>query len=74
MKNKGDYIEIDDVLDLGEAKSIGKIYAEEIDKLIAKDIAAVFKKYFPYAKIDEKKVLKLAKMLIAEESKKGGAE
>ena len=33
MKNKGDYIEIDDVLDLGEAKSIGKIYAEEIDKL-----------------------------------------
>lgn len=74
MKNKGLCIEIDDVLDLGEAKALEKIFVEEFDKMIAKDIVAVLNKYFPSATVDEKKVIKLARMLIAEETEKGGAE
>lgn len=72
MKNKGNYVEIDDVLDLGEAKDLGKILAEEYDKLIARDIIEVFKKYFPLSTINEEKVLKLSRMLISEESEKEG--
>jgi hypothetical protein len=72
MKNKANYVVIDDVLDLCDGKSIEKITAEEFDKMVSKDIVAVFKKHFPNSMIDEKRVMKLARMLIAEETKKGG--
>lgn len=72
MKNKANYVVIDDALDLGDGKSIGKIIAEELDKMVAKDIVAVFKKHFPHSTIDEKRVMKLTRMLIAEETEKGG--
>ena len=66
------YVEISDVLeDWDDVKSPQEIFVEEYDRLICKDIVAVVNKYFPNATIDEKKVMKLAKMLIAEE-KKGG--
>jgi hypothetical protein len=55
-------------VDLSECKPIGKIIAEELDQKIAKDIIDVFKKYFTDTKIDEKKVLRLARMLIDTES------
>lgn len=44
-----------------------KLAVEELDNMICEDIVAVFKKYFPNTKVDKQKVLKLARMLIAEE-------
>lgn len=70
MKDKGNYVEIDELLDFGEGKDLVADLLAQYDKLIARDIAAVFKKYFPYSTLDEEKVLKLARMIIAEE--KGG--
>ena len=72
MKDKGNYIEIDDVLDLGEGEDLVADLLAQYDKLIARDIAAVFKKYYPYSTVDEEKVLKLSRMLIAQENVKGG--
>lgn len=78
MKDKGNYVKIDESLDFGEQKdlvadsvadSVADLLAQ-YDKLIARDIAAVFKKYFPYSTVDKEKVLKLARMLMADE--KGG--
>jgi hypothetical protein len=70
MKDKGNYVEIDELLDFGEQDDLVANLLAQYDKLIARDIAAVFKKYFPYSTLDEEKVLKLARMLIANE--KGG--
>jgi hypothetical protein len=70
MKDKGNYVEIDELLDFGEVKDLVDDLLAQYDKLIARDIAAVFKKYFPYSTLDEEKVLRLARMLIANE--KGG--
>ena len=72
MKDKGNYVEIDELLDFGEQKDLVDDLLAQYDKLIAREIAAVFKKYYPYSTLDEEKVLKLARMLIADE--KGGAE
>ncbi len=66
------YVKLDDVLSLDEAKPIGQILAEEYDRMIANDIIGVLKKYFPNTKIDEKRVIRLARMIVAEE--KDGAE
>lgn len=66
MKNKGNYVEIDEVLGFGEGEDLVDTLIEQYDKLIARDIATVFKKYFPYSTVDEEKVLKLARMLIEE--------
>jgi hypothetical protein len=66
-----EYVKIEDIVGLDEGKSIGEIFAEELDKMIANDIADVFKKYFPHIEIDYKKVLRLARAVIAEESKGG---
>ncbi len=74
MKDKGNYVEIDDLLCLGEGEDLVDTLVAQYDKLIASDIAAVFKKYYPYSTVDGEKVLKLSRMLIAEETEKGGAE
>ena len=66
MKNKVNYIEIDELLDFGEGEDLVADIVAQYDKLIARDIATVFKKYFPYSKVDEEKVLKLARMLMEE--------
>lgn len=66
------YVKLDDVLSLDETKPIGQILAEEYDQMIANDIIGVIKKYFPNTKIDEKRVIRLARMIVAEE--KGGSE
>jgi hypothetical protein len=68
------YVTIDDVLSLDKSKPIAEILAEEYDRMIAKDIVEVIKKYFPQSTLDEKKVTRLARMLLAEETKKGGKE
>lgn len=47
--------------------SLLKLAEKEFDNMICKDIIAVLKKYFPNSTLDEQKVPKLAKMLIAEE-------
>lgn len=65
---KIEYVKITDVHDMSECKSIGQIIAEDLDQAIAKEIIQVFKKYFPNTKIDGKKVLRLARMLIDTES------
>jgi hypothetical protein len=70
MKDKGNYVEIDQLLDFGEGEDLVDTLLAEYDKLIATDIAAVLKKYYPYSTVDEEKVLKLARMLMADE--KGG--
>lgn len=70
MKDKGNYVEIDELLDFGEGEDLVDTLLTRCDKLIARDIAVVFKKYYPYSTLDEEKVLKLARMLIANE--KGG--
>lgn len=72
MDKEVGYVTIDDVLSLNNSKSIAEILVEEYDRMIAKDIAEVVKKYFPNTKIDEEKVLKMARMIAYEE--KGGAE
>lgn len=69
---KVEYVEITDVLDLSECKSIGEIIAEELDQMIANDIVKVYKKYFPNTKVDEKRVLHLARLMIATESEGEG--
>ena len=74
MKDKGNYVEIDELLDFGEGEDLVDDLLAQYDKLIARDIATVFKKYFPYSTVDEEKVLKLARTLIAKETEKGGAE
>lgn len=56
-----------DAWDLSCGQPIGKILADELDKRISEDIVAVFKKYFPNTTIDEKRVLKLARLLICDE-------
>ena len=58
-------VKLEDVICTG--KSMAKIAAEEFDNMICEDIIAVFKKYFPTSMVDKHKVLKLARMLIAEE-------
>ena len=70
MKDKGNYVEIDEILGFGEGEDLVDTLLAQYDKLIARDIATVFKKYYPYSTLDEEKVLKLARMLIANE--KGG--
>ena len=72
MDKEVGYVTIDDVLSLNNSKSIAEILVEEYDRMIAKDIAEVVKKYFPNTKIDEEKVLEMARMIAYEE--KGGAE
>jgi hypothetical protein len=72
MKNKGNYVEIDELLDFDEGKDFVADILAEYDKLIAREISEVFKKYFPFSTINEEKVLKLARMLISEESEKEG--
>ena len=72
MKDNGNYVEIDELLDFDEGEDLVDNLLAQYDKLIARDIAAVFKKYYPYSTLDEEKVLKLARMLIAEENVKGG--
>ena len=47
--------------------SLLKLAVKEFDNMICEDIVAVLKKYFPNSAIDERKVLKLARMLIDEE-------
>ena len=74
MKNKVNYIEIDELLDFGEGEDLVADTVAQYDKLIARDIATVFKKYFPYSTVDEEKVLKLSRMLLSEESEKEGKE
>lgn len=56
-----------DAWDLSLGQPIGKMVADELDKRISEDIIAVFKKYFPNSTIDEKRVLKLARLLICDE-------
>ena len=68
VEKRFEYVKVD-VLSLDKGKSIGEIFAEELDQMIADDIADVFKKYFPHMEIDYKKVLRLARAVIAEESK-----
>jgi hypothetical protein len=70
MKDKVNYVEIDELFDFGDREDLVADLLAQYDKLISRDIAAVFKKYFPYSTIDEEKVLKLSRMLIADE--KGG--
>jgi hypothetical protein len=72
MKDKGNYVKIDELLDFGEQEDLVADLLAQYDKLIASDIVAVFKKYFPYSTVDEEKVLKLARMLVADE--KGGVQ
>ena len=47
--------------------SLLKLAVKEFDNMIFEDIVAVLKKYFPNSTLDEQKVLKFAKALIAEE-------
>ena len=68
----GGYVKLDDVLAFDEAKPIGQILAEEYDRMIAKDIVEVIKKYFPKTELNAERVTKLAKMIVAEETEKGG--
>lgn len=70
MNDKRTYVEIDDVLGLGEGEDLLDTLLAQYDKLIARDIAAVFKKYYPFSTLDEEKVMKLSRMLIAEETGK----
>lgn len=72
MDKEVGYVTIDDVLNLNGSKPIAQILAEEYDRMIAKDIVEVIKKYFPQSTLDEKKVMRLARMLLAEETEKGG--
>ena len=74
MDKKVGYLTIDDVLSLDESRSMAQILAEEYDRMISNDIIEVIKKYFPQSTIDEKKVMRLARMILAEETEKGGAE
>lgn len=74
---KGDacgYVKIDDVLSFDKAKPMAQILGEEYDRMIANDIIEVIKKYFPETGLNAERVMKLAKMIVAEETEKGGAE
>lgn len=59
-----------DVPNLSFGVPIGKIIAEELDKMIAKDIIEVIKKYFPKSTINEQRIVELARMIVKNE--KGG--
>lgn len=67
MRYKG-FKTIDQVLPMSEFESVGEIIAKKYYQMVAKDIVEVFKKYFPDTKIDEKKVLGFARMLVDTES------
>lgn len=69
MKVKyGGFVKLDDTISLSDSKPIGKLLAEEYDKMICKDIVEVIRKYLPDTPLDHEKVMKLAKMILAKES------
>ena len=49
---------------INEYESLGKMLAKSYDRMIAREIADIIEKYLPDRKIDEEKVLELARMLL----------
>ena len=62
----GGYVPLDDVNEIDTSKSLGELFTEEYDRMIAKDIADVIEKHTGRI-IDEDKVLKLAQMVLADD-------